>query len=325
MNRLARRLRLGRIAGTPAVSAALIAAEGAPRERAARLVRGALREGRPVILRHARWAALRWWFDDLVADLAVDPYPLDARVLEPLGLGAGPDAWSRVPDALSEALGVSASSRAASPTSRDAFRDRAATVFKRARARPRKAVLILGADLLGYELLQDLCDAWCLAEREMTPGTCPVLMLACRIGGQSLELSHSVSLFLPDPSPEEAAAMVAELSGVVDRELLETIVTTIGPVPGLLQAAGRAGAPLHPSALREAIAPVAREIAQAVEIVSGNLEHALRLEALAAGPQPFDEKPDYVLLRAGLVDVQGRVGPRTTRVRTPLVGEMLGL
>lgn len=325
MNRLARRTALGRRPGASLVAPAFLAAEDAPRERAARLVRGALRAGRPVVVRHARWAALRWWFEDLVADLAIDEPSVEARILEPVGLGSGPEAWSRLPDALATALDASAVARAFTPTSRESFRERASALFRRARARPRKAVLVLGADLLGYELLQDLCDAWRAAEREMTPGTAPALALACRIGGQSLELGDALSLFLPDPTPTEARAMLAALSGVHDVAHLDAVVAQIGPVPSLLQLAGRAGAPLDPSRLREAVAPGLREIAQAVEIVSGNVGQAERLEALSQGALPFQEQPDFVLLRAGVVDVESRVGVRRTRLRSPLVAEVLGL
>lgn len=325
MNRFERRLRLygGRVPRF--VSTEALEAEAEPRARAARLVRGALREGRPVILRHARWSALRWWFEDVAGDLALDEPRLDARLLEPMGLGTGPEAWSRLPDLLGEALGVGVVARAFSPTSRDAFRERAAMVFKRARARPRKALLVLGADVLGYELLQDLCDAWLAADRDMTPGTSPVPVLACRIGGQSLELPNALSLFLPDPSRVESIRLLAELAGPDDPERLARVIDTIGHVPGLIQLAGRAGAPDEPGPLRAAVAPMLREVAQAVEIVSGNADHANRLEALAAGPQPFAQQPDFALLRAGVVSVDGRVGPKRTRLRSPLVAELMGL
>ena len=39
----------------------------------------------------------------------------------------------------------------------------------------------------------------------------PLLLFTARIGGQSLDLPDAMSVFLPDPTPEEAVQLAAEL------------------------------------------------------------------------------------------------------------------
>lgn len=296
-----------------------LAAEAAPRARAARLVRGALATGRDVIVRHARWAAVPWWLEDLAVDLAVDPPWMQPTIVDLGEITRGDAARLQLPDVLAQALGVGGL-QAMVATSREAFRERTGMVLRKARSRRRHVLLCARADHLGYALLQDLCDAVAAARAEMTPGTSPLVVLACRHGGQSLDLPDAVSFLLPDPSREEAVRLAAELAGGHDRDLLDRIVDTVGPVPEFLQSAVARGAlDGGREHLRERMAPELRELDQAVAIVSAQPELAGRLELLAQGPQPFDQQPDWALLRSGLVTVDDRVGARITRLRSPLV------
>src|SRR5690606_22326886 len=96
------------------------------------------------------------------------------------------------------------------------------------------------ADVLGAEPLQTLCDAWREATSEMTPGSSPLLTLACRVGGAELNLPSSVEVPLVDPDPEEAVRMVAELLGGDDPAVLGRLVLAVGPVPAFLQGAATA-------------------------------------------------------------------------------------
>lgn len=324
MNRLDRRLRLyhGRLPpGRP--PGGVVEVDG-PRERCARQVRGALRVGRPVIVRHVRWSALRWWLDDLAVDLRLEAPTFDVRRLDVTDVGTGSDTWVRVPEALSRCLGVPASFPAMAPTSREAFRMRAGMVLRKARARRnRKVVYVPGADLLGFELLQDLCDAWRDARDEMTPGTAPLLVLACRIGGQSLELADAVSQLLHDPSPDEAEAMLAELLGAADPLRLADLAYAVGPVPAFLEAVGRHLASDPDATLEEALAPLRREVAEAVRVAAADDILADRLERLASDDALFEAGPDNVLLRSGLVTVLGQAGVRRTQLRSPLIRQQV--
>lgn len=324
MNRLDRRMRLLRGRQHVAFDPEQLKVEAAPRERAARLARGALATERPVVVRHARWSAVRWWMDDLATDLRVADRPWNAVVVDMAKVSKPDEAWMRVPAALAQALGVTAAHRATIAASREAFRESTGMVLRKARARRhRKVLLCLNADALGYALLEDLCASWTAAVSEMTPGTSPMLVLSCQIGGQSLPLPHAVSFLLPDPTRDEAIRLAAELLGADDPARLAQLVDVLGPVPDFLLAAVRAGAPRDPRRLPEALGPLYRELAEAIDIVSATDALAARLEVLVKGPQPFQRQEDNALWRSGLVSVRGRSGVRQTSLRSPLMTSLM--
>lgn len=324
MHRLDRRLHLYRGRPRDGLPPSALASADGPRERAARLVRGALRTGRPVVVRHARWSAVPWWLDDLAIDLQLDARPLDGRRLELAGVGRGDEGWIALPDALSRCLGVASAPRAQAPTNREAFRVRAGLVLRKARSlRRRKVVLCVGADALGYELLQDLCAAWEEADTEMTPGTSPLLVLACATGGQSLALRGAFTPFLADPDRGEAVRMVAEILGGDDVPALEALVDAVGTVPAFLLAAARGLLSDRSLAPRDALGGLQRELADAVGVALTRDEQAERLETLANGPAPYLPAVDNLLLRGGLVTTGPGPQGRQSRLRSPLIAEIV--
>jgi hypothetical protein len=323
MHRVERRQRLFRAPPTATFDPGQVAVEDAPRARAARLIRGALHRGRPVIVRHARWSAMRWLLQDVRAELAAGDPVLDARLVD-LSEGDAEDTWTRIPDLLGRVLGIGGGFRAMVPATSEGFRERTAMALRKGRARPRKVLLCVDADVVGYANLQSICDAWTAAVADMTPGTAPLLVLACQLGGQSLVLDGALSFFLPDPTEHEALQMLSELLGEADRRQLGRVVDVLGPVPAYLLAAARGGTARSRDAIAESIGPLHRELVRAVEVVSTDGATAGRLEALAAGPQPVDRELDWPLQRSGLVRLRSTRGLATAELRTPLIREILG-
>ncbi|MCA9494437.1 MAG: hypothetical protein KC621_31135 [Myxococcales bacterium] len=111
--------------------------------------------------------------------------------------------------------------------------------------------------------------------------------------------------------------------GAGDPEQLAELVDAVGPVPAFLRQVCLAGGATDPYGVREALGPMMRELAEAVDIVSARSQLADRLELLAQGTQPFDQEPDFALLRAGLVAVHGKSGPKETSMRSPLIRSLV--
>jgi len=303
-----------------------LAVEDAPRERAVRRLRAGLLEGRPVLLQHVRWPALSWLVEGLEADLAIEPEPLVVCHAPIDGMVDGADGWRSVPALVAETLGVDVDDASAmSAASREGFRRRLLVVLKTAArvSDVRRVVFISGADALGFEVIQDLCFAWRDASQRYTG--VPLLVLARRVGGQSLRFEGALTVRLPDPSRGEAVRMLAELLGGGDRERLETVVHNVGTVPGFLLRVARAGGITSARGVARALGSMWRELVAAVEIVRSQEVLAERLDDLCLGAQPAQPLLDRPLLRAGLIAREDRRGQAMVRLRSPLVALACGV
>lgn len=325
MNLLERRARVRGYREASRVRYESLAAEDAPRERAVRRIRSALVAGQPVLLHHVRWPALRWLIEGLSADLAIEPEPLVLRHTHVGGLIHGAEGWRILPGMVGDALGVDVEEEhAVSAASRVGFRRRMRQVLRHAGrvSDVRRVVFLSGADALGFEVIQDLCFAWRDASQR-TAGV-PLLVLARRIGGASLQMEGSVTVPLPDPSRSEAVRMVAELLGGEDRDRLEMIVESVGTIPGFLLRVAREGGVTNARGVVQALGSMWRELVHAVELARGQEIFAERLDALCRGPQPVEPKLDRPLRRAGLVSMDDRRGQARVRLRSPLVALACG-
>lgn len=308
------------------VPSSALAVEDAPRERAVRRLRAGLLEGRPILLQHVRWPALGWLVEGLEADLAIEPEPLVVRHTALGGIVDGADGWRAVPALVAETLGVDFEDTSAmSAASREGFKRRLMTVLKTAArvSDVRRVVFLSGADALGFEVIQDLCFAWRDASQRYRG--VPLLVVARRVGGQSLQFDGALSVRLPDPSRTEAIRMLAELLGGSDRERLETVIDNVGTVPGFMLRVARAGGITSARGVARALGSMWRELVAAVDIVRGQEILAERLDALCTGPQPAQPLLDRPLLRAGLIARADRRGAPQVRLRSPLVALACGV
>ncbi len=325
MDLLERKALVHRSRAEGGVSESAYAVEDAPRERAVRRLRAGLLEHRPVLLQHVRWPALTWIIEALAADLAIEANPLVLRHAHLGGLVDGADGWRLVPGMIADTLGVDVEEdQAMSAVSREGFRGRINQVLRHAAriSDVRRVVFLSGADALGVEVVQDLCLAWRDASNRYRG--VPLLVLARRVGGASLQFDGALRLQLPDPSRSEAVRMLAELLGGQDRARLEQVVDAVGTVPGFLLRVARAGAPTSPRGVAEALGSMWRELIHAAEIVRGQEILADRLDALCRSPQPAEPLLDRPLRRAGLVALDDRRGASLARLRSPLVALACG-
>lgn len=325
MNLLERKAMVHRCRAECGVSASAVAVEDAPRERSIRRLRAGLLEGRPVLLQHVRWPAISWMVESLSADLAIEPEPLVLRHAHLAGQVDGSEGWRLVPGLVADTLGVEVEDvHAVSAVSREGFRRRLLRVLRQSArvSDVRRVVFLSGADALGFEVIQDLCFAWRDASQRYRG--VPLLVLARRVGGASLQLDGALDLWLPDPSRDEAVRMLAELLGGHDRARLEQVVDSVGTVPGFLLRVARAGGVTSARAVVESLGSMWRELVHAVEIVRGQEVLAERLDALCHGPQPMVPVLDRPLRRAGLVAKDDRRGRALVRLRSPLVALACG-
>lgn len=294
-----------------------------PRERAARRVRWALAQGRPVILQHPRWAAIRWFLVDTAIDLRIGRPACKGRVLDmsEVAVRQEQQAWARLLASIATTLRTDLPSAAAWPMAREGFRFGLVHLFDAAsRHGTGRALLCCGVEHLGVSVMRDLCLAW--QEHAAAQGPRAVrMLLAIREGMGDLPLDDAARVRLDDPDEDEAVELLGELLGTRDPHLLEAVVRRVGAVPGFLESVAHAG-PEHRGTA--GLGPMYEELLDALQIARTDERLDARLDALQGHPDglAMDADADVALERAGLVRLvhTGRIGGgRRALLRSPLI------
>jgi hypothetical protein len=329
MHRLDRRLILLRGKRKSVVTRQMRTIERALRDRTARKVRHLLRRNLPVVLLTPRWSCAREFLDDVGVDLAVGKPTVVCRTLSmaPMAGRTVHDSRQWLSRAIIEFCELYVPGPVWQAVDRTGFRYVMRDLLRRARTGPRRALLVHGLEHLHVEALQDFVEVFGEHVAEFGGERRLNVVLGGSVDMASFEFPGAARVTLRDYSREEAAHALVEVTGPIDRALVDAAIDLVGGVPGLLSALGDAALGGHWLSTKRAdvlraLGGVGDEIRGAIDIVRSDVQLAERLdEILRRSPAPLDAERDDPMLRAGILQTLdgGRVG-----VRAPLFAEWLG-
>jgi hypothetical protein len=304
------------------VSPEIVRAEAWPRTRAGRRIRAALRRGKLVVLHYARWSDVTGFLDDLSVDLTTaEPSMLVSRLdlSDPL-LREPPGAWSRLLAIVSRHADVPLPSAAAWPMAREGFRFGLQSIFEAAQNGPRRVLLAERGHHVPWEVLADMAQAW-NDWASTRAESASIRMLVSTRGQVPGAIPKDCELIeLPDFGHREAVSHLVGWLGVEKAFDATRVVDALGPVPELLRqivATGSLPAIGTPDARLAAWGRELRRVQEAVQIARSTEALAARLDALEAGPQPWDSAADPALVLAGLAIRRAGGRHPLTAVRSP--------
>lgn len=307
--------------------------EGATRARVARKTRCYLRNMQPVVLITPRWSQPRRFLDDVAVDLIVGSPSVYCRTLSfrPLDGRTPYQAWSWLVQAIVEFCGLTVQGDARRAESRHGFRVVMKELFRRAERESRRCLMIHAAEHIHVEALQDFISVFedHLHHRTTSPGF--NLLLAGAMDAPHLEFEGARRLVLPDFTETEALEALVEHLGPDNLPRLQSLVTTVGGIPAVLDALGTEASGRISDVVADrasfwrTLGSLGQEIRRTFDIVAGDPSLSARLQELArSGPLPPDSRRDARLLRAGLVHQIGKQAHRTTtRLRAPVFADLL--